>query len=142
MDPASALGLAASVLTFVDFAWDLVAGAAEIYRSPNGTSDENARLEDVIDDLESVAESLQDGGRSMKTRAEKKIKRLAQDCQEDAEELLALLSKLRAKNKRSVWSSLMAKWKSLLNKEEIAELKERLREYRSDIVLNLTIIIQ
>lgn len=141
MDPASAFGLAASVIAFVDFAWELVTGAAEIYHSPNGTSDKNARLEDVIDDLESLAESLQNGA-TVKTRAEKKIKRLAQDCQADAEELLDLLSKLRATNRRSVWSSLMAKWKSLLKKEEIADLKGRLQEYRSDILLNLTIIIQ
>lgn len=142
MDPASAIGLAASILAFVEFSWELVAGTVEIYRSPDGTTDNNARLEDVIDDLESLVESLQSDV-SVKTRTEKKIKRLAQDCQEDAETLLGLLSELKATGKkRSVWHSLTARWRGLVKKEEVTELKARLQDYRSEIMLNLTIIIQ
>lgn len=142
MDPASAIGVASSVLAFIDFSWKLIHGTVEIYRSPDGTSDENARLEDVMDDVKSLAESLQ-AGVSVRTKAERNIKRLAQDCQEDAEELLGLLSEMKVPGKRkTVWRSLGAKWMSILKKEKVTDLRSRLHDSRADLMLNLTLLLQ
>lgn len=142
MDPVSAIGLASSILTFVDFSWKLVQGTLEIYHSPDGTSDENARLEHVIADLDLLADSLQTGV-SARTRAERNIKDLAEDCREDSKALLELLSEMKVSGKRrTLWRSLSAKWSSILNKERATELKNRLRETREDIMLNLTQLLR
>ncbi|KAI1394304.1 uncharacterized protein F4822DRAFT_424781 [Hypoxylon trugodes] len=58
MDPISALSVASAVIAFVDFSWKIVTGAAEIYRSVEGTTNENARLEDIVQDLETISKRL------------------------------------------------------------------------------------
>ncbi|KAJ4386171.1 hypothetical protein N0V93_009064 [Gnomoniopsis smithogilvyi] len=144
MDPVSAIGLASSIIAILDFSWELVAGTWEIYRSPDGTSDENAQLEDVIEDLKSLTDSLASQAQiPAKTTAENKIKRLAQYCQEDSQTLLDLLSGLRIVGKRrTIWRSLNSKWKSILKKNEVAQLKAQLQENRAEIQFHLTVMIQ
>lgn len=142
MDPATAIGHASSIIAFIDLSWELVAGTWEIYRSLDGTSDEHARLEDVMEDLETLSQSLQ-APILVKTKAEKNIIRLARDCQEDSAALLKLLSGLKVAGKRrTIWTSLQAKWKGILKKEEVAQLKSQLQESRAEIHLNLSIMIQ
>lgn len=142
MDPISAIGLASSILTFVDFSWKLVQGTLEIYHSPDGTSDENARLEHVIADLDLMAESLQTNV-SVRTKAERNIKDLAEDCREDSQALLGLLSEMKVPGKRrTLWRSLQAKWASILKKDKATELKNRLRDTREEIMLNLTQLLR
>lgn len=93
MDPVSAVGLASSVLTFVEFSWNLVGGAMEIYRSVDGTLVENARLDDVQDDLDSLSDLLS-AQPTCKTRAERKIARVAKDCRADCKILQAFLKEM------------------------------------------------
>ncbi|KAI1336098.1 hypothetical protein F5Y15DRAFT_419316 [Xylariaceae sp. FL0016] len=48
MDPATAIGLASAIITFIDFSKDLIHNAAEIYKSPEGTLGANAHLGESI----------------------------------------------------------------------------------------------
>lgn len=142
MDPVSAMGLASSIITFIDFSWELVAGAGEIYRAPDGTSKEYAQLEDVIEDLKEVTHPLQ-AHVPENTKADKRIERLARYCQEDSRTLLKLLSALRIDVKRrTVWSSLNAKWRSILKKDEVSQLKSQLQENRAEIQFHITFMLQ
>lgn len=142
MDPLSAIGLASAIVAFVDFSWNLVTGTWEIYHSLDGVATENACLEDVTDDLESLTQALE-ANFPVKTKAEKNIKRLAQDCKEDAKTLKDLLDEMKAPGKRRLfWKSLNAKWRSILNKDEVARLKSQLQESRAEIQLNLTAILR
>ena len=50
-DPLSALSVATSVVTFVDFACQLVASTRTIYRTGRGLSPNSATLETVTTDL-------------------------------------------------------------------------------------------
>ena len=141
MDPITAIGLAAAVIDFVGFSWGLVTGAREIYRSANGTLDENKHLEDIMGDLDSIADDLNEtspGG----TRAERAIKQLAKDCQAESAALLVILGTLKVRGKKTVWKSLKAKFESLLAKEDVDELKGRLQEYRSEITTNLILVLR
>lgn len=89
----------------MDFAWNLVGGAVEIYRSLDGTLDENARLDDVQDDLHSLSDSLSVQP-TCNTRAERKLARIAEDCRTDSETLANLLKEIAGpRNKRAVWQS-------------------------------------
>lgn len=93
-------------------------------------------------DLESLAQAVQ-AQVPVKTKAEKNIIRLAQDCQEDSETLLELLSSLKAVGMRKrLWSSLNAAWQTILKKSEVTQLKAQLQESRAEIRVNLTIIIK
>jgi len=140
MDPVSAVGLASSIITFVDFSWKLIAGSLEIYRSLDGSLQENARLEDVIDDLDSIAEDLEKTT-SGRTKSERAIRRLAEECRSDAKVLLDILKQLKVP-KRSIWKSVYAKWRALRKREEVRDLKERLQEYRGEILINLTLLLR
>lgn len=142
MDPLSAIGLASAIVAFVDFSWNLITGTWEIYHSLDGVATENARLEDVTDDLESLTQALK-ADFPVKTKAEKNIKRLAQDCNEDAKTLKDLLNGMKAPGRRRLfWKSLNAKWKTILNKDEVTRLKSQLQESRAEIQLNLTAILR
>lgn len=142
MDPLSAVGLASAVVAFIDFSWDLVTGTWEIYHSLDGVATENARLEDVMDDLESLTQALE-ADFPVKTKAEKNIQHLAQDCKEDAKTLKGLLDEMKAPGRRRLfWKSLNAKWKSILNKDDVARLKSQLQDSRAEIQLNLSVILR
>jgi len=141
MEPVSAVGLASSIITFVEFSFKLVTGALEVYWSVDGTLEENARLERVIGDLNSIVDDLgkKGGGGSRNERA---IRDLAVECQADAALLIDLLKSLKVPGRRTLWRSVATQWKALLKKDEIRDLKERLREYRSEIMLNLMLLLR
>lgn len=147
MDLISAIGLASSIIAFIEFnSWELLAGISEIYRSglPGGhlRSACTARGRDgglrVTRPVSRSTSPCQDESRE-------NIIRLAQDCQEDSKSLLDLLSGLKAvqagKRKR-VWRSLNVAWKTILKKKEVAHLKAQLQESRAEIQLNLITMIQ
>lgn len=142
MDPVSAIGLASSIIAFIDFSWELIAGTWEIYRSPDGVLDKHARLEDVIDDLKSLTEPLR-AKVPTNTPAETKIQRLARYCQDDSQALLNLLTDLQLDVKRkTIWSSLSAKWKGILKKKEASELMAQLEENRAEIQFHVIVMIK
>lgn len=143
MDPITAIGLASNIIDFISFSWDIVNGAAEIYRSANGALTENDRIGTIIGDLNRIAEDL-GKGKSIQgqTKAEQAVKELAEDCKDDSEAILKLLEKLKIQGRRTVWKSVKAKFKSLMSADEMDALKGRLQEYRSEITTNLVLILR
>lgn len=57
MDPVSAVSFAATILTFVDFSWNLVKGSYQAYQSATNTTADDARLSTILADLEKVRHS-------------------------------------------------------------------------------------
>jgi hypothetical protein len=141
MDPVTAIGLAASILNFVSFSWGLIKGTTEIYHSANGALEENERIEVVIRDLDRIAGDLGKGCTGS-TSPELAVKELAEDCKEDSAKLLGLLKKLRVRGKVTIWKSLKAKFLTLMSKDELENLKERLDFYRSEVDTNLILILR
>lgn len=142
MDPVSAIGLASSILTFVEFAWGLIGGAVEIYHSVDGTLNENARLDDVRDDLDYLS-GLLILQPTCRTRTERKIARVAEGCHADSKELQNLLKEIAGpKNNRAFWRSLKTSWLSIKNRKDVAELKSRLQEYRSEVLLHVALLLR
>jgi hypothetical protein len=58
MDLITAVDFAATILTFIDFSWNLVIGNYGMLQSASGTTAENAYIGDVIDDLHVVTAAL------------------------------------------------------------------------------------
>ncbi|KAK3360994.1 hypothetical protein B0T24DRAFT_643303 [Lasiosphaeria ovina] len=142
MDPFTAVSFAATILAFVDFSWGLAKGTYEVYQSATGQTVENVHINDVISDLRSVSEDL-DGTPSGDSKHEKALRRLAAECSELSAELMALLKKLkRSEKKNSVWGSLRVKWASIRKAADVESILDRLREYRSEIMLRLSLMLK
>ena len=58
MDPLSALGLAASIVQFLTFSKGVLDGTVELYRSVDGATSVNARLEFITRDLHQLCGKL------------------------------------------------------------------------------------
>jgi hypothetical protein len=136
MDPLSAIGLVSSLITFVEFSWKLVSGANEIYESANGVTTENLHIANVIEDLRRVTIEIdaKDIGNNARDQP---LKQLAFNCHHLSEELLEILDKLKISEKNSRWKALKVKWDSMRQRSEIVSIRDRLAEYRSEIMLHL-----
>ena len=141
MDPLTAVAFAGTIITFVDFSWSLLTGTYDVYGSSTGMTQQNARINDIISDLRDVSADLE-GGLPVNSKHEKALRDLAAECSELAEELAALLKRLkRDEKKNSLWSSLKVKWASLMKAGDVEDMMERLRDYRSQIMLRLSLIL-
>lgn len=142
MEPASAIGLASSIITFIDFSSKLISGAV-IYYSANGAPQENVRIQDMVNDLDSITNELSRHN-SLGSKLERDVHHLAQDCLEDCKELSRLLGKLQISPgaRRKSWKSFKASWTGLRSKGQITELRDRLQEYRSEILLKVSLMLK
>ncbi|ROV98495.1 hypothetical protein VPNG_08559 [Cytospora leucostoma] len=140
MDPFSAIGAASAILSFVQFSWELFSGAQEIYKSADGSTVENAHISNVIRDVQEVADGI-DCDNIGNSKHEKALKRLASECTDLSEDLLGILKKLKRTDGNPKWNSFRATWKSLWEREEIASIRERLSDLRSEIILRLTAML-
>lgn len=142
MDPVSSIGLASSVLTFIQFAWDLIGGAVEIYRSVDGKVAHNAQLDDVRDDLDYLSDLL-DQRPPCVTRVERRIARIAEDCRADSRTLQNSLREIAGhSSNKAIWRSLNASWMNVRRRKDVADMKIRLQDYRSEVLLQVTLLLR
>lgn len=114
----------------------------EIYRSVDGTLNENARLDDVRDDLDYLSDLLILQP-TCRTRTERKIARLAKGCHADSNELQNLLKEIAGPgNNRAFWRSLKTSWLSINSRKDVTALKNRLQEYRSEVLLHVALLLR
>jgi hypothetical protein len=141
MDPITALSLACTILTFIDYANRIVTGTYEVFQSATGTTDENAHIDTIIDDLHKVTADL-DSDLVGKSKHGKALKGLASKCEKLSDDLLHLLEKLTVSGNHSTWKGLKVKITSMRKEKEIAGMEKRLGEYRLQILLRLTLILK
>lgn len=143
MDPVTAIGLASSIITFVDFSWSLVTDAKELYESGRKTTKENVRRRDIIDDLRDYSYDLQSGagGEITGSRHENALRRLALACHTLSEELVRILEQLET-TKNSKWDSLKKTFKAKRKEGEIASIESRLNQYRSEIATRVLAVLK
>ena len=140
MDPLSAIGLAGTILQFVDFSSNLIAGTYEVYKSAEGTTAENADISAIVGDLYLLSDDL-DFDLLGSTKHEKALKILAGKCRELSESLIVIVERLKVSGKSSTWKCLRVKMAALRKSQEIEYIERRLREYRSQILLRLTLML-
>ena len=139
MDPITAVGFAASILTFIDFGYQIVTGTLEIAKS--GRTSDNAHISTVINDFHKVVEPLSEHP-SGKSEHEKALKELAEACKQVSEELTKLLNKLITTPGCSLWTSARVALRSMRKKGEVADLESKLDRYRSQILMRLVLILK
>ncbi|KAI0106542.1 hypothetical protein F4776DRAFT_668335 [Hypoxylon sp. NC0597] len=141
MDPISALSVASAAITFLDFACGLVGGAIDIYRSPDGTIDDNAHIK-VINHLKKVSKAL-DAKFQGDTDAEKQIKQIVESCKAESAEIVASLESFRVQPGRwKFWRSLEKSWKKWRTSVDVQKSRDRLQQYRAEIMLHLLAMLQ
>lgn len=129
MDPATAIGFVSGIITFIDFSWKVITGTREVYESATGTTSENVRISTIIADLQAVTQRLISNVEA-KTKHEKALIDLADNCHELAQYLLKILEKLKVTERNSKWQSLKVKLESMRKGKEIVSIEKRLDSYR------------
>ena len=141
MDPVTAVGFAASILTFIDFSWSLISGTYEVYKSTTGTTSDNAHISTILEDLEAVTEGMAYDVEG-KTKYEKNMCKLADECRGLSRDLAKILQKLKVVEKNSKWQSLKVKWASMRKEKTVASIETRLDRYRSQILIRLNFMLR
>jgi len=142
MDPLSAGSVAALVIQVVDFGGKLISKTVEISRSTSGLSIGNSDLEKITTDLKEVSKSLKKSlenelnGRSL-TTDELAERKLGEECQTVASELLSVLQRLNLTGKQNKWRSFRQALLSVLNETRIADLEKRLDRFRQELILRM-----
>jgi hypothetical protein len=145
MDPLSALGLAASVVQFIQFGGSLVSKSHEIYTSSDGKLAANIECETATTRLigltNRLKDSLRDAGSKGQSADEFAIEAICGDCIEISKELLAQLKKLvlEEKHKWRKWKSFRQALKSVWSKEGIDKIAGRLATFRQELVSHLIV---
>ncbi|KAL2869556.1 uncharacterized protein BJX67DRAFT_379106 [Aspergillus lucknowensis] len=121
MEALEAIGLASNIITFINFSYELVTGAWDVYKSGAGATSQNAALGTIVADLEDVSRGLQQQSSvkrcldSLQIEAErlynenvKKLELLRTEVQEGLEQLRDMHGKSEWKqpagNGESAWS--------------------------------------
>ncbi|KAI2627376.1 hypothetical protein GGS26DRAFT_599295 [Hypomontagnella submonticulosa] len=140
MAELAAIGLAASILQFIDIGYSIVSSATEAYGSVSGMSTETSNLLITIRSLKQVSAQLQSTSLTMPEHAS--LRELSAQCQDLSEELIHILRSLRVKKKGSVRESLRVAFKSWQNQSKIKSIHKRLGDCREQIQLELILLFQ
>lgn len=137
MDPLTAIGLASSIVQFVDYGTKLIGGAREIYYSTTGTTAENATLETVVKEIQFWSVRLRTPPSSVLSREEKGICTLAAECQQISQEILDLIHRIKLKRDKSRIDAFIAALKEKQHEKEKAELQGRLEKCRNQLAVQV-----
>ncbi|KAK1758027.1 hypothetical protein QBC47DRAFT_132299 [Echria macrotheca] len=137
MDPLTAIGLASSILTFIDFSAKVITGAVDIYGSPSGLAVEGRSTETVVAEMRQFAAKLQPPDASSLSGDEKSLCRLALECDSICDGIIELLEKTKPKQPKSKTSALKAGLKTKWHEGDRRKLEERLAHCRAQLSLQL-----
>jgi hypothetical protein len=144
MDPISAVSLASTVVQFLDFGLKIVSKASDIYHSVQGAEIRNIDLGTVTESLVSLNRRVQNRARRVRAYAvsedEQALGVLTEECKQIGETLVAALQNARVQGAHRGWKSMRQALKSVLGRDGIEELYDRLKQYREQIVVVLLVI--
>ena len=140
LDPLTAIGLASSIVQFVDFSGKVLSKARELSQSRRGsTTDAYAA---VPRDLLQLSEKLRDGLRTARqdespSESDKALEALCDRCIGVSEKMLARLENLRVGQDDSKWKVVLQAARTVWSKKELDELSDQLDVFRSQLQLRV-----
>ena len=137
MDPLTAIGLASNILSFIDFATKVVAGAVAIHGSASGLTKENRTSKAIATQMRSLSSVLQQARDTQPTGEEKALYALAAECHDLSGKIIGLVEKTKPKDSKSKISSLRAGIKSIWYETDRRRLEEQLDHCRSQLSVQL-----
>ena len=136
MEALGSLGLAASLLQFIDFTSKLVANSSELYKSNDGLLDESRQIETATIRLILLNTKIKEAAVSASDEA---LNQLSESCRVTADELITTLNRLKVhgvhSKRKTVRKALQAAW----CKGDIGQLEARLSRFKNE--LNLHILV-
>lgn len=134
-----AFGLAENIIQFIDYSSIIVSKFKEIHHSASGTSKDAVDLTIIYQDLENICSNLSTGA-AQAEEPKDGLARLATQCARCTEELLLMLSKVRAKDPNSKWQSARAALKSAWSSSEIKRVQEKVIDYRGQLIVHMQLL--
>lgn len=146
LDPLAALGVASSVIQFVDFGIKLVSDGAELYEK--GRLGNNDELELITKDLtrltQDIVTSTQPGqaqNGKPPSKDEIALRELATSCNEIGEQLLNLLESLKVQKSGNMLEDGVASFRKALRsarkKGQIHNVEKRLKKMQGQLNTNI-----
>jgi hypothetical protein len=138
MDPFTALGIASSVVQFVDFSINVVSKGNKIYHSGDGSLAENHDLEAVANDLLLLQTKLQQSVRPASSETQlaeddRALEDLGEAAKALASKLLERLNMAKAQGRFRRWKSLRQALKSVWYKKDIDEMAGRVARMQEQL---------
>jgi N-terminal domain on NACHT_NTPase and P-loop NTPases len=143
----TAIGLAASIVQFVDYGTRLFSKSKEIYHSATGASSENVDLQIICTTLGELSEDLASASPTYLSlspsysKDEKALVTLAHECNKAASELLSILDKLQNRKGHTKFTSFRQALLVMWNENRIAEISKKMNRFRDQVALCLTKIM-
>ncbi len=140
----AAVGLAASVLQFIDVGTKFVSSVYKIYRSGQDRKGELPNLLRLTKDVQNVMGNLQ-SSESSKVDVygdESGLQELVTSCKSAAGELLVWLQKIDGANKGRKRDAFLTAFKMICKDEELKSLQAKLDGFKQELVLHLLTLIR
>lgn len=132
-----AVGLASSIITFIDVAYKIVHGSYEVYKSSTGATEENDHTALVVGDLRRVAHRI---NQQPQRTNDAELCRLSESCFELSADLIRLLERFLPKGPGR-WQSFTAACRTFRKQKEVGVLERRLDQYRQQISQRLVLLL-
>jgi len=149
MEALAAVGLASSIVQFVDFATKIISKGYQYQKSVDGVLDDNVELQAIADSLDQLSKGLitskektSPSARRKKNLKEIALNAVAMECQSIANDLSTAVDRLKITGKRTKWKSFRQALKSQWKKEEIEATLRRLRLAREDLIVHLLVVMK
>lgn len=147
MDPLSGVGLAGTVVQFVQFAANLFSVAKEIHRSSSGSSEGKESLEAIYKRLSTLSTNLQNrcsptrgiNGAHPDEAEDAAMVVLAKECKTDCDKLLSGLGRLKDGHGSfpKWWRSFKLALKELWKGDEIQSLEARIGKHQTQLIMHM-----
>jgi hypothetical protein len=141
MDPITAIGFAANILSFIDYSAKVISTTIEIYESASGNTQDGQNSETIATEMRAFVAKLQPPDKSQLPGEEKALCNLGAECEGLAKRILDLVDKFKPKNRKSKGSSLVASLvaglKTKFCEGERRQLEEQLSHCRAQLDLQL-----
>ena len=145
MSGLEAIGAAAAILQFVDFASKLLVTGYDVYKSQAGATPQTVHTQKLCTELQSISAQLSQAPRGNITLndREQSLWRLADRAHDLAWHLGLLLDSLKLKKATfKSWGALRQSWRILHQKDKVAEMVARLDEIKSLMDTNLLVLLR
>jgi Rad3-related DNA helicase len=139
LEVLAAVGLAANVLQFIDFAGKVVNSTKEIRRSTSGLSKGAEDITQITQSLQSLCDKLTPAGTIVQNATEG-FTDLVKRCHSCCQELLVVVEQCKAKPGASKWESFAKAFLSVRKATELNELRFRLSEFRQELIIQMQLI--
>ena len=137
MDPATALGIASSIVQLVSFTSDLISKGNEIYKSVDGALSENLELETIAASLQELSSELPltffNNPKRQLSKTEKQMQDLCQDCKILSTQLLDAVKALKISGSSTRWKGFRQALLIVWQEPKIIALETRLERYRRQL---------